>query len=213
MAKTGSFDLNFPGAKLICDTPQKRASLLNYLNGQAQSIDVPLSYSNFEQDVDHALYNTTYIHESRHFHDHLLCPLLLHNYTLKILALYNLILATYTWIKGKQPYKYIPIPFCDWLELSEKEKLELIEKKRISTSDVPVYSLEEARLIAFGKIKCEDEFTKYLLHGAANYWEYKINNQEYVPEGYAKGYTIKNFCESMAFNVHIEEIIRLKFRK
>ena len=147
MAKTGSFDLNFPGAKLICDTPQKRASLLNYLNGQAQSIDVPLSYSNFEQDVDHALYNTTYIHESRHFHDHLLCPLLLHNYTLKILALYNLILATYTWIKGKQPYKYIPIPFCDWLELSEKEKLELIEKKRISTSDVPVYSLEEARAL------------------------------------------------------------------
>lgn len=209
MAKTGSFDLNFPGAKLICDTPQKRASLLRYLNGQAQSIDVPLSNSIFEQDVDHALYNTTYIHESRHFHDHLLCPLLLHNYTLKIFAFYNLLVATHIWIKGNQPYKYIPTPFCDWLELPQKEKLELIEKKKISISDVPVFSLEEARLIAFGKIKCEDEFTKYLLRGAANYWEYKINSQEYVPDEYAKGYQIRNFCESMAFNVQIEEILRL----
>lgn len=207
MGKTGSFDLNFPGARMICDSPQKRESLLKYINGDADSYEVKLSYKDFKQDVDNAIYNTTYIHEAKHFHDHLLCPYLLHNYTLKINSLYNSLIAAYLWMNGDKPYRWIPIPFCDWLNLSFKEQIRLIEKKGISPSDIPIVSFEKVRLLSFKKTKCDNKFENKLLLGAANYWEYKLNNRDFVPEGFVKGYNLKNFCESMAFNQQLYYIV------
>ena len=81
MAKTGNFNLDFPGANIICDSFQKRESILNFVNGKSNDIDVTLFSSNIEQDIQNGVYNTTYIHEGKHLHDHLVCPQLLHNYT------------------------------------------------------------------------------------------------------------------------------------
>ena len=54
MTKTGEFNLDFPGATLICDTEQKKEALKDYLNGKADVVDI-----NFN-DVASAIYNTTY---------------------------------------------------------------------------------------------------------------------------------------------------------
>ena len=207
MEKTGSFDLNFPGARLVCDTPQKRASLLNYINGDANTYEVELSHTNFEQDYENAIYNTTYIHEGKHVHDHLLCPYLLHNSTLKLHSYYYSLLAIHAWQNGDKPYKYIPLPFCDWLDLSYKEQIRLIEKKGISPSDVPIFSTHKARLLAIDKYKCDNKFIRNLLFGAANYWEYQINSRNYSFDGLTKGLNAYNFCESLALNQQLYEIV------
>lgn len=206
MAKTGSFDLNFPGAKMVCDSPQKRASLLKYLNGESNSYAVDLTRQNFDLDVEIAIYNTTYIHESKHFYDHLLCPYLLHNYALKVYAFYYAILAINEWNK-KQPYKYIPLPFVSWLKLPFKEKLEILNKKGINKKDVPLYSFKQALLIDCGKEDCKNLFTKYLLKGAAHYAEYWDNSKQYAPEGGKTDYSLKSFTESMAYVQHMAEIM------
>lgn len=199
MAKTGSFDLNFPGANLICDTPQKRESLLKYINGDADSYEVKLSYTDFEQDVDNAIYNTTYIHESKHYHDHLICPYLLHNYMLKLTALFFSLLSVYSWENGNKPYKWIPIPLTSWIKLPLKKKQELIEEKKISTNDIPMYSFKEAVYVANGSRKCEDVFTNNLLNGAIAYNECTLNSSSIPPEFLDSGYTIRSFTESMGF--------------
>lgn len=207
MTKTGSFDLNFPGATIICDTPQKRASLLRYLEGDADSIDVDLSRSNFEEDVANAIYNTTYLHEGKHFHDHLLCPYLLHNYTLKLFAFYYANLAIYAWNSGTKPYKWLPLPFSNWLKTPLSKKKELIEKKGIKESDVPMFSHEDALLFSCGRKDVEDEFTKNLLLGGIHYCEYLLNNGHITPDGKESTMTIKSFTESMAFVQHLSEIL------
>lgn len=206
MAKTGSFDLNFPGARMVCDSPLKRASLLSYINGERNSYDVELSYKNLNIDVQNAIYNTTYIHECKHFHDHLLCPYLLHNYVLKIVAFYYSLRAMYEWNNGKKFYKWIPIPFVPWLKMPFKEKLEILKKKGLNKKEVPFFSLREAMLIAIGKKNCKDNFTEYLLTGAVHYAEYIDNTSFIAPDGEKTDFSLKSFTESMAYIQHLTEI-------
>lgn len=206
MAKTGSFDLNFPGAKIICDSPLKRESLLKYFNREMSSYEVELSLSDLEDDVQNAIYNTTYVHECKHYFDHLLCPYLLHNYTLKIIAFFNSILAINEWNNGKKTYQWIPIPFTTWLKMSYEKKLDLLKKKGLSKKDVPFFSFKDAFLISLGKKECRNRFIHYLLSGAVCYAEYWDNSMQISPEGEKTDFSLKSFTESMAYIQHLTEI-------
>lgn len=42
MSKTGEFDLNFPGATIICDTLEKKRAILDYLNSKSPNFDLDL---------------------------------------------------------------------------------------------------------------------------------------------------------------------------
>lgn len=200
MTKTGEFNLDFPGATLICDTEQKKEALKDYLNGKADVVDI-----NFN-DVASAIYNTTYIHEGKHLHDFLTCPMLVHNYSLKLSALYYAVLALDIWNKGVKPYKYIPLPFTSWIELPKEKQLELIRKKGITEYDVPVFSLKQAVELFNGKFHCDNAFAQCLLLGALHYSEYNYNMKLNEPDSYNTEYSIKTFLESMAFVCQMTDV-------
>ena len=56
MARTGNFDLNFPGAHIVCDTQDKRKALQLFLTGESNSFEIPLC-NNKESDLERAIYS------------------------------------------------------------------------------------------------------------------------------------------------------------
>lgn len=206
MAKSGNFDLNFPGARIICDSIRKREAIIQYLNGDTSSIEVNLSHSNFEEDIKNAVFNTTYYHEGKHLYDHMVCPQLLHNYTLKLTAFFYSIRALKAWEDGNRPYKFIPLPFTSWIELSKEKKAELLKKKGLSTTDVPFFSLHNAACLLEGSFKCEDQFSEAILLAALHYSEFQFNNRHNRPDGYNTEFSVRTFTESMAFVQQMTDI-------
>lgn len=204
-----NFDLNFPGATIICDSEEKREVLLKYLNGKSTSIDLPLTYEDDEEDFRRAIFNTTYIHEGKHLHDHLLCPLLLRNYTLKLAALCYSSLAIHEWEKGVHPFKVLPLPFTSWISLPYQKKLELIERKHISSSDVPMYSLQDAFKVNTGEIEGENIFSFNLLAAALGYYQYEYNVLQNSPDGYNTELSVRTFTEAMAY---VQQVIEMELR-
>lgn len=211
MAKSGNFNLDFPGANIICDTSQKREAILDFVKGKSNNIDVSLSASDMDRDILNAIYNTTYIHEGRHLHDHLVCPQLLHNYTLKLTALFYSVLGIDAWKHTNSKYKYIPLPFTTWIELPKEKQLKLIAEKGISIEDVPIYSLNDATHLLAGDLECEDNFAKALLLGALHYSKYRYNAYQNSPDGYSTELSIRTFTESIAYVQQVTELaIRYK---
>lgn len=206
MSKTGNFDLNFPGARIYCNTPEKRGSILSFLNGEKKKVEIPLLHSDMEDDLQRAIFNTTYNHEGKHLHDHLICPQLLHNIVLKLSSVYYASLAIYEWNNGNRPYKYIPTPFTNWIELPQEKKEELLEDDDISPSDVPMYSLQDAHKVLVGEMECDDNFTKSILLAALHYNKYRYNLRQYAYDGYNTELSIKAFTESSAFVQQSTEI-------
>lgn len=206
MAKTGNFNLDFPGANIICDSFQKRESILNFVNGKSNDIDVTLFSSDIEQDIQNGVYNTTYIHEGKHLHDHLVCPQLLHNYTLKLTALFYSILVINSWEQGDSKYKYIPLPFTSWIELPKDKQLKYIGDKGLSQDEIPVFSLRDAAHLLDGQSECKDGFIKSLLLGALHYSEYKYNTYQNSPDGYSTELSIRTFTESIAYVQQVTEL-------
>lgn len=206
MGKTGNFNLNFPGAQIVCDSEEKRTAVLDFLNGKSDFIEIAMAHDNSEEDILRAVFNTTYLHEGKHLHDHLICPMLLHNYTLKLTALFYASLALQEWQNGNQPYKYVPLPFTTWIELAEEKKLELIRNKGISTSDVPLFSLQDAAHLMDGHFECDNIFTKALLLAALHYSEYECNVYQNSPDGYNTELSVRTFTESMAYVQQVTEM-------
>lgn len=205
MAKTGNFDLNFPGAHIICDTQDKRNALVSFLTGKTNSIDLPLC-KNQESDLERAIFNTTYIHEGKHLHDHLLCPQLVHNYILKLTALFYSTLAINEWNNGNRPYKYIPVPFTKWIELPNEKKKELLEDDDILSTDVPMFTLNDAAKVLSGEMECDNAFTKSILLAALHYSEYRYNINQRSYDGYNIELSIRAFTESSAYVQQVTEI-------
>ena len=44
-SKTGEFNLDFPGATIICDSDKKRESIIKYLSGKQDAFDVCIDSS------------------------------------------------------------------------------------------------------------------------------------------------------------------------
>lgn len=204
--KTGNFDLNFFGAHIICDTIEKREAFLAFFRGNTDNIELPLSFSNKEYDLEKAIFNTTYVHEGKHLHDHLLCSQLVHNYILKLSALCYSTLAIYECNNGNKPYKYIPTPFSSWIELPNNKKMELLEEYDIKPSEVPMFSLKDASN-ALGENVKYDRFTKFILLAALHYSEYRYNINQLALDGYNGELSIRSFAESSAYVQHITEIV------
>lgn len=205
MARTGNFDLNFPGAHIVCDTLDKRKALQLFLTGESNSFEIPLC-NNKESDLERAIFNTTYIHEGKHLHDHLLCPQLVHNYVLKLTALFYSTLAINEWNNGNRPYKCIPVPFTKWIELPEDKKKELLEDDDILSTDVPMFSLKDAASVLSGEMECDNTFTKFILLAALHYSEYRYNINQPSYDGYNTELSIRAFTESSAYVQQVTEI-------
>ena len=140
MSKTGEFDLNFPGATIICDTQEKKLAILNYLNGRSPNFDLDLSTDKFQNTLEQVVFNTTYIHEGRHLHDYLTAPLLTTHWLQRIFSLSFSVIAIDSWKHSSKRYKYLPLPFNRWLGLTPERKSELLRHKGISENDVPFYN-------------------------------------------------------------------------
>lgn len=199
MSRTGQFNLSFPGASIICDSQEKREALLKYLNNENDSIETKVSFSCNDDAIYKAIYNTTYLHEGKHLHDHLVCPNLLHNYYLKLTSLFYSTLLYKAWNEGCRPYKYLPLPLTSWLKLSREVQLELIRKKGISADEVPLITIEDARALAKGQFQPQNEIDRYILYGVLYHSEYLSNISDRCPDSYNTEYSIKTFTESLAF--------------
>ena len=208
MAQTGLFNLSFPGAILYCDSIEKRTAIANYLSCKSNSIDIDISNFSIEKAIERSIYNTTYIHEGKHLHDHLVCPILFHNFVLKLTALFYSCHAILSWNHGIRPYKYIPLPFNKWLNLSQETKMQFVNENGISSSDVPMFSLRDAALLLRGEPVAEDDFTKSLLLGAIHYSEYWFNSTHRNSDGYNTDFSVISFAESSTFLQQCTEIAR-----
>lgn len=141
MSKTGEFDLNFPVATIICDTQEKNLAILNYLNGRSPNFNLDLSTDKFQNTLEQAVFNTTYIHEGRHLHDYLTAPLLTTHWLQRIFSLSFSVIAIDSWKHSSKRYKYLPLPFNRWLGLIPEKKSDLLRYKGISENDVPFYNI------------------------------------------------------------------------
>ena len=197
--KTGEFNLDFPGATIICDTDKKRASILNYLVGKQDDFDVNVDFDNKEQAFKDVIFNTTYVHEAKHMHDHLVCPYLAHNTLLKLSALYYAALASQSWFSSSFRYKILPIPFLPWVELPIETKHTIIEAASMHESEVPMFTIQQAANLLDGNFLCEDEFMHNLLLGSIHYSKYYYNTHYQDTDPYNTDYSIRTFTESMAF--------------
>lgn len=206
MKKSGHFNLNFPGATIICDTLEKRKALVKYLKGEANSIDINLNLDDNDHFFSGSIYNTTYQHEGKHLHDHLLCPMLMHNYSLKLNALFYSFFLTQSWKNGNQPYKYMPLPFSAWMDLPEEKKFDLIKKKGLEISDVPCFSLHQAAQVLKGQFQFSNVFDHYLALGAIHFSEYNYNTTLNEPDSYNGDYSLRAVIESMAFVQQMTDI-------
>ncbi len=205
-SKTGEFNLDFPGATIICDSEKKRESIINYLSGRQDAFDVCIDSSSDEQALYDAIYNTTYIHEGKHLHDHLVCPYLVHNTVLKLSSLYYATLAALSWGGSSFRNKKIPIPFLPWLELSTEKKRTLINATNIQETEVPMYTIQDAAKLLDGSFQCDDAFIHNLLLGAIHASEYYYNIQSKDYDPYNTDYSPRAFTESMAF---IQQVIAI----
>lgn len=206
MGKIGNFNLDFPGAIIYCDSFEKKNAILDFLNKRKESIDIDIQFHDVDEAIQRALYNTTYDHEGKHLHDHLLCPMLYHNYALKLSSLYYAILTAHSWELSHKPYKYLPLPFTKWIELSDIERFNFVTRKGIDLDDVPYLSLHDAFQINRGEKECNDYFIKSLYCGALHYSEYWLNSIHNSPDTYNTEFSVRSFTESMAFVQQLTEI-------
>lgn len=78
----GLFDLRSLGVNIFCDSEEKVQSVIAFKNGSTRFF-FPLSMDNDSLTIRG---NTTYWHESRHFHDHLLSPYLNYLYRMRLIG-------------------------------------------------------------------------------------------------------------------------------
>lgn len=207
MSKTGEFDLNFPGATIICDTQEKKLAILNYLNGRSPNFNLNLSTDNFQNTLEQAVFNTTYIHEGRHLHDYLTAPLLTTHWLQRIFSLSFSVIVFDSWKHSSSHCKHLPLPFNRWLGLAPEVKHELLRHRGISKEDVPFYNISTFEDVLSYDVDKLPLFDKYLIYMALSRMQLDIDaiNDKY--DSYNTDYSIRSFLESLAFICQSTEIV------
>ena len=218
MAKLGNFDLKFAGATIICDNEKRIEALRKYVKGESGDYAIDdVGFSESINQVEEFLYNTTYFHECRHVHDHLLCPILNYNYRLRLFSIFYAVHAANAWNKIHN-YTYLPLPFKDWITLNAKKQKQLLTLKGINEESVPMYSVVEQYIQDSDVIKemlskdisqSDDVFGDFLVLGAAHYETYSRTTRPSYDK-YGVEYSVLTILESMAF-VHQATAMALKY--
>lgn len=207
MSKTGEFDLNFPGATIICDTQEKKLAILNYLNGRSPNFDLDLSTDKFQNTLEQVVFNTTYIHEGRHLHDYLTAPLLTTHWLQRIFSLSFSVIAIDSWKHSSKRYKYLPLPFNRWLGLTPERKSELLRHKGISENDVPFYNISAFNDVPSDELDKLPLFDKYLIYPALVQIQMDEEKDNFQLDSYNTDYSVRSFMESLAFIIQSTEIV------
>lgn len=113
----GLFDLRSLGINIYCDTEEKISSVLAYKDGTSNFF-FPIStiYDSLELRG-----NTTYWHECRHFHDHLLSPYLNYLYRMRLLGVLHATQFVNGW-NNQNYFNTIPVPLTKWIKKRKKRK-------------------------------------------------------------------------------------------
>lgn len=207
MSKTGEFDLNFPGATIICDTQEKKLAILNYLNGRSPNFDLDLSTDKFQNTLEQVVFNTTYIHEGRHLHDYLTAPLLTTHWLQRIFSLSFSVIAIDSWKHSSKRYKYLPLPFNRWLGLTPEKKSDLLRHKGISENDVPFYNISAFNDVSSDELDKLPLFDKYLIYPALAQIQMDEEKDNFQLDSYNTDYSVRSFMESLAFIIQSTEIV------
>lgn len=205
MSKTGEFDLNFPGATIICDTLEKKRAILDYLNSKSPNFDLDLSTDSMQQTLERVIFNTTYLHEGRHLHDYLTAPLLMEHWFQKLLSLSLSVNALESFKHSSIHYKYLPLPFNQWLGLAQERKSELLQQKGISKNDVPFYDISAFREAASNELNKLSLFDKNLITAALS--QIKLDEGNPILDSYNTDYSTRSFLESLAFAIQATEMV------
>ena len=111
----GLFDLRSLGVSIFCDSEENVKSVIDFKNGSSE-IFFPLSFDNNSSTIRR---NTTYWHESRHFHDHLLCPYLNYLYRMRLIGVLHASQFVDEWRK-QCDLNALPIPLTKWIRKSKE---------------------------------------------------------------------------------------------
>ena len=173
----GKFDINFVGATINCDTPEKIAAVHRLLKNETDTYLVDILDSDNANDFSRGLwYNTTYIHESRHIHDYLLCPILNHEYNLRMMTVLSALQGiSHSSDPEKCKYNILPIPLSKWFRLDENaQKDQLLEWSEDGLiASAPMFtvpgSIHMNRLLDSPEFLSADSYTKALFMGFLHY--------------------------------------------
>lgn len=125
----GSFDFNYTGATVICDSKLKQNALQRFCSRVSQNYYVNPEKVTDEEKKDIYLYNSAYFHEARHVHEHLQSPLLNYLYRLRLFSSYHALQSSFISTKSNE-FNLLPLPFYKWISLSEERKKDNIDNWR-----------------------------------------------------------------------------------
>ncbi len=219
--KYGLFNSKYLGASIYCDESYKLDALRDFVLNKSNDYYVGNKVLNEENTEDVFLYNTTYFHEARHVHEHLLCPVLNYMLRLNILCSLHSIQFFINWNHvGGRTYNFIPIPLNDWFNLDDDAKQFNINcwKNSIGLNSIiaPEVTLPRdkslrdiAEVIIKNPHANQDSLNNLLIIAAAYYEEYK-NFQRVIFDKSHCEYSVRAFLESSAF-VHQMSAISLMY--
>lgn len=205
----GLFDLRSLGINIYCDTEEKIDSVLAFKEGSS-SFFFPISsiYNSLELRG-----NTTYWHECRHFHDHLLSPYLNYLYRMRLLGVLHATQFVNGW-NDQHYFNTIPVPLTKWIKKTEKAKKEfLLSKQKEIPLIAPAFEIfdngnnqELISQIQMGMAK--DYLSGLTGYACAHYNEYHSLHKK-IYDQYRREFSIHSLMEASAIIVQTFAIQKL----
>lgn len=205
----GLFDLRSLGINIYCDTEEKISSVLAYKDGTSNFF-FPIStiYDSLELRG-----NTTYWHECRHFHDHLLSPYLNYLYRMRLLGVLHATQFVNGW-NNQNYFNTIPVPLTKWIKKTEKAKKEfLLSKQKEIVLIAPAFEIfdngnsqELISKIQMGMAK--DYLSRLIGYACAHYNEYHSLHKK-IYDQYRREFSIHSLMEASAIIVQTFAIQKL----
>ena len=208
--KYGLFNIQYLGASIYCDEQYKIDALRDFVLGLRKNYFVNKDYITEKNKEDILLFNTTYYHEARHVHEHLLCPILNYMLRLNVLCSLHAIQFFINWKRrGNKSINFIPIPLNEWFRLDKEEKLfnqqcweSSLGIKNFHAPEITIpkdISLRDIAENIFSKpTNDNDSLNNLLIISAAYYEEYKNFKRIVYDQGRCE-YSIRAIIESSAF--------------
>lgn len=197
----GLFDLRSLGVSIFCDSEENVKSVIDFKNGSSE-IFFPLSFDNNSSTIRR---NTTYWHESRHFHDHLLCPYLNYLYRMRLIGVLHASQFVDEWRK-QCDLNALPIPLTKWIRKSKEGKEQyLASKQRSIKLNAPAFDVFDSgdyskliELVQNGIIK--DKISGLVAYASAHYDEYHCLHKK-IHDQYNREFSIHALMEASALIV------------
>lgn len=194
----GLFDLRSLGVCIFCSSEENVQSVIDFKNGSSEFF-FPLSFDNNSSTIRR---NTTYWHESRHFHDHLLSPYLNYLYRMRLIGVLHASQFVDEWRKQCH-LNALPIPLTKWIRKNKEEKEQFLASKQRSIKlNAPAFDVFDSgdyrkliELVQNGSIK--DNISGLIAYASAHYDEYHCLHKK-IHDQYNREFSIHSLMEASA---------------